>query len=135
MSQPSFRARGHPAILFLVIFATLSSVSTTRADNCTVVPSPINFGGLQEKDVTIYVKRDTPCTVTFGRVPFAYFQQKVTKRPRGIYGVANTIYGAYRPPDGYIGDDYFELQLIYRRLGLDQDRFRTVLRVTAKIGN
>src|SRR5262245_41517455 len=100
MNRSRYSALTKQPILVLVILVSLFGVSATKADNCRVVPSPIGFGGLPEKDIIIYVRKDTPCTVTFGRVPFASFQQRVTKHPRGIYGVASTVYGAYRPPAG-----------------------------------
>jgi hypothetical protein len=110
----------------------LTSGLSAEADPC-VGPSPFGFGGLQEKAITIYAKKDTPCSITFSRTPWAYFKQTVSKRPRGIYGIDNTIYGAYKPPTGYTGDDYFELILDYQRVGVGQPRFRTTLKMTVKI--
>jgi hypothetical protein len=117
-----------PAVLLLVVGAL-----DAKADECKSEPRPFGFRPGEAKEVTLYVKKNTPCTVTFGRNPFAYLKQNVTKRPRGSYGVTNYIHGAYRPPSGYVGDDYFELLLNYQRLGVGQERYQSLLKVTAKI--
>jgi hypothetical protein len=120
------------AILLAVLLLLVGALNAT-ADECKSEPRPFGFRPGEAKEVTLYVQKNTPCTVTFGRNPFAYFKQKVTQRPRGSYGVTNTIHGAYKPPSGYVGDDYFELLLDYKRLGVGQERYQSILKVTAKI--
>jgi hypothetical protein len=125
--------RTQAAVTLLAILVLLAGALNAEATPCNGATKSFGFYGLPEKQVTIYVKKNTPCNITFGRVPFAFFNQTVTKRPRGIYGIANTISGAYQPPGGYVGDDYFELLLQYQKLGVGQERFRTTLKVTATI--
>lgn len=120
-------------LAFAILVASLAAApSASAADRCQP-QSPIGYGGLSEKAFTIYVKRDTPCTLPFTLWSFAEFRQKVTRRPRGIYGIRNSIFGTYSPPAGYVGDDYFEVQLTYRRVGVGQQRQRTLLKITAQI--
>jgi hypothetical protein len=120
-------------LAFAILVASLAAASSASgADRCQP-QSPIGYGGLSEKAFTIYVKRDTPCTLAFTLWSFAEFRQKITRAPRGFYRVRNSIFGTYSPPAGYTGDDYFEVQLTYRRLGLGQQRQRSLLKVTAQI--
>jgi hypothetical protein len=119
--------------LILAVLLLLVGALNAKAEQCKVVPQPIGFRPGEAKEVTLYVKKNTSCTLTFGRFPMAYFKQKVTKRPRGVYGIANTIHGAYQPPSGYVGDDYFDLLLDYQRLGVGHERSQSILKITVKI--
>jgi hypothetical protein len=77
--------------------------------------------------VTFYTTKSVVCRQNYfiaGGIG-AVFSQKVTKRPRGIYGTANQTAGAYQPPPGYVGDDYFEVVVKYDRSGT---RYTTTLR-------
>jgi hypothetical protein len=124
--------RTQAAATLLAILVLLASALNAEADRCQG-PSPLGFYGMQEKQITIYTKKNTPCTILFGRMTFAFFSQTVTRRPRGIYGKADAISGAYQPPGGYVGDDYFELLLNYQATTPGAARLRTTLKITAKI--
>jgi hypothetical protein len=112
------------SILFFGIMTDIASAATCGGrfrfcDNC-------------DSHVTFYTKKNTACrqpySIAGGRG--GVFSQKVIKRPRGLYGTANTTSGAYQPPPGYIGEDYFEVQIEYERSGT---RYTTILKVTAEI--
>jgi len=108
-----------------------AGIGGADAANCNLMGG-IGFHALKEKQVKFFTRKDTPCTLTFGRVQFAAFSQTVVKRPRGLYGTADKISGAYQPPTGFVGDDYFEILLDYQRLG-DPQRYRTLLKITMKV--
>lgn len=113
----------------LLLFGNLS----VKADECR--PGPFGFRPGETTDLTFNTRKNTPCTVNFTLNSYAYFKQRVTRRPRGVYAVSNYIYGTYKPPRDYAGDDYFELLLDYQRLGVGQQRNRSILRVTVKIAD
>ena len=54
----------------------------------------------------------------------------MTKRGSGIYGTANPTIGAYQPKPGYIGKDYFEVEVSYERSGT---RLKTTLQADVTI--
>jgi len=116
----------------LPILFLLAGALNAKAE-CKLVPNPFNFNPGGTTDIAFYTQRNTSCTLSFQRNPYAYFKMKVTKRPRGFYGISNAIRGLYQPPRDYVGDDYFELHLDYQRLGVGQDRNQALLRVTVKI--
>src|SRR5262245_45828060 len=101
------------AWLCLFPFLTLGSAMGV-AQNCHY---GIRFCDNCDTITTITVRRDTPCTINFRVVNGAIFSQKVVKRPKGIYGTANATAGAYKPPPGFVGNDYFETQIQYERAG------------------
>jgi len=119
--------------IFLAVLLLLVGASDARSDECKH-PNPYGFGPARTTvAVPLTVKKNTPCTVSFTRNPMAYFKQKVIKQPRGFYGVNNFIHGLYRPPKDYVGDDYFELNLDYQRLGSGQERLQAILQFSVKI--
>ena len=60
----------------------------------------------------------------------AILSQRVTKRGSGIYGTANPTIGAYQPKPGYIGKDYFEVEVSYERTGT---KLKTTLQANVTI--
>ena len=62
----------------------------------------------------------------------AVFSQRVTKRGSGIYGTANPTTGAYQPRPGYVGKDYFEVEVSYERSGT---KLKTTLQANVTITN
>ena len=123
--------RGEILTLLLAFVLLLAGNLPAKADLCR--PGPFGFRPGQATELTFNTRTNTPCTVNFTRNLFAYFKQTVTRRPRGVYGVSDFIYGSYRPPRDYVGDDYFELRLDYQRLGVGQQRNWSILRVTVNI--
>lgn len=79
---------------------------------------------------TIGTRKDRPCSIKFWIVNGAIFSQKVLKRPRGIYGTIGSTSGAYKPPPGFIGQDYFEVQVRYERSGTN---YTTTLKTTVDV--
>jgi hypothetical protein len=82
---------------------------------------------------TITVQPGHVCTVNY-QARFnvtAIFGQKVVVRPRsGIYGTANETSGAYKPNDGFVGNDSFVVDITYERSG---QRFVTHLKATVVV--
>ena len=66
--------------------------------------------------INVITRKDTPCVIRYQTVG-AIFGQRVTKRGTGIYGTANPTTGAYQPKPGYVGKDYFEVEISYERFG------------------
>ena len=60
----------------------------------------------------------------------AIFGQRVTKRGSGVYGTANPTAGAYQPRPGYVGKDYFEVEVSYERSGT---KLKTTLQANVTI--
>ena len=120
-------------VLAIVAGALMLAAGIGGADaaSCSL-RGAIGFHALKEKQVTFLTRKDTPCTLTFSRVQFSSFTQTVVRRPRGIYGTADKISGAYQPPTGFVGDDYFEILLDYQVLGETQ-RYRTLVKITMKV--
>jgi hypothetical protein len=112
----------HAAFVFILL-----AISDAKAVSCT---AGFRFCDNCDSMVTFNVKKNTPCTQSYWISKGAVFRQKVTKRPRGIYGTVNQTDGAYQPPLNYVGRDYFEVQIDYERSG---SRFKTVLKVTANV--
>ena len=56
--------------------------------------------------------------------------QRVTKRGSGIYGTANPTTGAYQPKPGYVGKDYFEVEVSYEQSGT---RLKTTLQADVTV--
>jgi hypothetical protein len=121
------------ASIFLAVLVLFVGALDAKSDECNH-PNPYGFGPTRTTvEVPLTVKKNTLCTVSFTRYPMAYFRQKVIKRPRGFYGVSNFIHGLYQPPKDYVGDDYFELNLDYQRLGAGQERLQAILQISVKI--
>ena len=83
--------------------------------------------------VSIATRKNTPCTIPYWAPGGgAIFSQRVTKRGSGIYGTANPTAGAYQPKPGYVGKDYFEVEVSYERSGT---KLKTTLQVNVTITN
>jgi hypothetical protein len=83
----------------------------------------------------ISVQTGHVCTINYQMNRFstvsAIFGQKVVVRPRsGIYGTANETSGAYKPNDGFVGNDSFVVDITYERSG---QRFVTHLKATVVV--
>ena len=81
--------------------------------------------------VNIVTRKDKPCVLHYF-TGSAIFGQRVTKRGSGIYGTANPTTGAYQPKPGYVGKDYFEVEVSYERSGA---KLRTTLKANVTITN
>jgi hypothetical protein len=86
-------------------------------DNCAVI-------------INVVTRKDTPCWIRYRTTTGAIFGQRVTKRGSGIYGTANPTTGAYQPKPGYVGKDYFEVEISYERLGT---KLKTTLKANVTI--
>ncbi len=116
-----------PLTVYASFMFILLAISDAKAVSCT---TGFRFCDNCDSLVTFNVKKNTPCNQSYFISNGAVFRQKVTKKPRGIYGTVNQTDGAYQPPPNYVGQDYFEVQIDYERSG---SRFKTVLKVTANV--
>ena len=78
---------------------------------------------------TIVTRKDKPCVIHYF-TGSAIFGQRVTKRGSGIYGTANSTTGAYQPKPGYVGKDYFEVEISYESFG---SKMKTTLQANVTI--
>ena len=78
---------------------------------------------------SLVTRKDKPCTIQYW-TGGAIFGQRVTKRGSGIYGTANPTAGAYQPKPGYVGKDYFEVEVSYERSGT---KLKTTLKANVTI--
>jgi hypothetical protein len=82
---------------------------------------------------TISVQTGKVCTINFYQASGtgAILGQKVVVRPRsGIYGTANETAGAYKPNDGFAGNDSFQVDIDYEMSG---QRFVTHLKANVNV--
>ena len=79
--------------------------------------------------INVVTRKDKPCTIRYWTAG-AIFGQRVTKRGSGIYGTANSTTGAYQPKPGYVGKDYFEVEISYEKLGT---KLKTTLKANVTI--
>ena len=95
---------GHLTARGGMIFAAVLSLSAgslnAKADECRITRPPELFTPGQATNVTFYTQRNIPCFFNFTRQPFAYFKQRVIKRPRGFYGISNILHGMYSTSEG-----------------------------------
>ena len=82
------------------------------------------------RTIYVFTRKNTPCTIRYRAYYGAMLSQRVTKRGSGIYGTANPMIGAYQPKPGYIGKDYFEVEVSYERSGT---RLKTTLQADVTI--
>ncbi len=82
--------------------------------------------------INIVTRKDKPCVIRYFTGVGAVFGQRVTKRGSGIYGTANPTTGAYQPKPGYVGKDYFEVEVSYERSGT---KLKTTLKADVTITN
>ena len=125
--------RGKVVTILLAVLLLLVGALNAKADECKKVPTIFGFRPGETTEGTFYTSKNTPCVINFTVSPYAYFKQRVTKRPHGFYGISSLIHGAYQPPKDYVGDDYFELLLDYQKLGVGQERHQSILKITVKI--
>jgi hypothetical protein len=69
------------------------------------------------RTIYVFTRKNTPCMIRYRAFYGAMLSQRMTKRGSGIYGTANPTTGAYQPKPGYIGKDYFEVEVSYERSG------------------
>ena len=79
--------------------------------------------------INIVTRKDKPCVIHYF-TNSAIFGQRVTKRGSGIYGTANPTTGAYQPKPGYVGKDYFEVEVSYEQSGT---RHKTTLQADVTV--
>ncbi len=79
--------------------------------------------------ISLVTRKDKPCMIQYW-TGGAIFGQRVTKRGSGIYGTANPTTGAYQPKPGYVGKDYFEVEVSYERSGT---KLKTTLKANVTI--
>jgi hypothetical protein len=84
------------------------------------------------RTINVTTRKDIPCMMRYAVSNGAILSQQVTKRGSGIYGTANPTTGAYQPPPGYVGKDYFEIEVSYERLGT---KLKTTLKANVTITN
>ena len=73
----------------------------------------ITAGVLIPTELPAQPRKDRPCVIPYTAGDGAIFGQRVTNRGSGIYGTANPTAGAYQPKPGYVGKDYFEVEISY----------------------
>ena len=81
--------------------------------------------------INIVTRKDKPCVIRYF-TNSAIFGQRVTKRGNGIYGTSNSTTGAYQPKPGYVGTDYFEVEVSYERSGT---KLKTTLKANVTVTN
>ena len=79
--------------------------------------------------INVVTRKDKPCVIRYW-TGGAIFGQRVTKRGSGIYGTANPTAGAYQPKPGYVGKDYFEVEVSYEQSGT---KLKTTLQANVTI--
>ena len=83
------------------------------------------------RTINVITRKNTSCTIRYAvSGNGALFGQRVTKRGSGVYGTANPTTGAYQPRPGYVGKDYFEVEVSYERSGT---KLKTTLQANVTI--
>jgi hypothetical protein len=88
--------------------------SVEAAPRCT---GPFRFCDGCSVSVQVRTKKNTACEIRYFTRSGAVLGHRVTKRPRGIYGIANLTSAAYQPSPGFVGNDYFEVEIRYEKAG------------------
>ncbi len=122
------RTRTLPTIILWVSSVLATWIATSPAEAACRVPR-FRFCANCDVTITITTQRNTPCRINYWSTG-GIDSQKVTVRPRGVYGTANVTRGAYKPPLNFVGDDYFEVLISYEVKGT---KTWTKLKVTVKI--
>ena len=120
--------------LFAIITASVliptELTAQTRLRSCTAV---FRFCDNCARTINVFTRKDTPCIIRYAVAGNgALFGQRVTKRGNGIYGTSNSTTGAYQPKPGYVGTDYFEVEVSYERSG---SKLKTTLKANVNITN
>jgi hypothetical protein len=99
----------------LVAIASIYSTGTrAQSPGCA---TQFTFCAGCDTFTTISVQTGKVCTIRY-RTNGAIFSQKVVVRPRGgIYGTTNETLGAYKANEGFAGNDSFQVDIEYERLG------------------
>lgn len=111
--------------LSIIMLAALS-VDAFAAPACT---ARFRFCGNCKLPIVVETKKNQTCQITYN-TGGAIFSQTVTKRGSGIYGTTNSTTGAYQPKPGYVGKDYFEVQVLYEQGG---SKFITTLQADVRV--
>lgn len=81
--------------------------------------------------INVITRKDTPCMMQYPAFgSSAVLGQHVTRRGSGIYGTTNSTTAAYQPMPGYVGKDYFEVEISYERSGT---KLKTLLQADVTI--
>jgi hypothetical protein len=96
-----------------IIMLAILSAGAVAAPSCT---ASFLFCGNCVRPIIVETKKNTTCQITYS-TGGAIFSQKVIKRGIGVYGTTNVTTGAYQPKPGYVGKDYFEVEIHYERGG------------------
>jgi hypothetical protein len=128
-ADDGLHASAIPLIACLMLCALALSATDAVAANC--------YGRMRlcdncDTNVTFFTQKNTACTVPYPVVGGMVHTQKVVRKPRGVYGTANPAAGAYQPPQGFVGEDYFEVEINYERSG---QRYKTTMKATVKISD
>jgi hypothetical protein len=100
--------------LVLVTLVSFYSAAHAQSRGCA---TRFNFCAGCDTSTTITVQSGKVCIISY-RTTGAIFRQKVVVSPHGgIYGTANETAGAYRANSGFVGDDSFQVDIEYERLG------------------
>ncbi len=107
---------------WMSLIAGTLAISQAEGASCT---HGFRFCDNCESQVIFYVKKNRPCSQAYRIANGAVFNQKLIKRPRGVYGTVNQTDGAYHPPADFVGEHHFEVRVDYERSGT---RFKTLLK-------
>ena len=107
--------------------AQLAGLFQPRPASCT---AGFRFCHNCARTIYVFTRKNTPCMIRYRAFYGAMLSQRVTKRGSGIYGTANPTIGAYQPKPGYVGKDYFEVEVSYERSGT---RLKTTLQADVTI--
>jgi hypothetical protein len=122
---------GHTIRMALIAVASIyASDAGAQSRGCA---SRFSFCAGCDTFTTISVQTGKVCTIRYstGFTGGAIFGQKVVVRPRGgIYGTANETFGAYKPNDGFVGSDSFQVDIEFERFG---QRFVTHLKANVNV--
>ena len=113
--------------LVLALVVLVAGTQFAEAAGCT---RGFRFCDNCDTVLTFRTKKNKSCRVRYSVATGAVFSQTVTKRPRGVYGLAHQTSAAYQPPPNFVGDDYFEVTIRYDR---SSNHYVTTLKVTVKV--
>jgi len=92
--------------------ALLATIADALAGPCT---GRFRFCDNCVSRISVVTRKNTPCQIRYWINNGAIFSQRVTKRGSGIYGTANSTYGAYQPRPNFVGKDSFAVEISYQR--------------------
>jgi hypothetical protein len=124
----NFDRLGHAIwMAFIAIASIYASDAVAQSRGCA---TRFTFCAGCDTFTTISVQTGKVCTIRY-RTAGAIFSQKVVVRPRGgVYGAADETYAAYKPNDGFVGSDSFQVDIEYEKSG---QRAVTHLKATVNV--